>query len=118
MIALLKNNPAALLEILRRLLSTRIARYGEVSALVCEPGSGRIDLTLTLAGEADPVSIALGGCAVYRQGGEAFFRAASVRAGRVWLHNLLIDHPQWLVFPVPEEFGTVLEFLFPPKANP
>lgn len=114
MIALLKNNPAALSEMIRRLLAPHIARYGEMTALECDPASGKIACTLMLSGEREPIGVTLEGCGV--TGG--VFGAQNVRCSRVWLQTLLNDHPAWLRFPVSGEAAALLNALFSKKAHP
>ena len=111
MIALLKNNPAALSEMIRRLLAPKIARYGEITSLLCEPDSARIVCALQLKGEKEPLRVELLGCGV-RSG---VFGAAKVRCSRAWLETLLNDHPAWLSFPVGNDLAAVVGALFSKK---
>lgn len=117
MTALLKNNPAALSEMIRRLIAPALIRYGEISALSYAQEAGRIDLTLLLKGEKEPVRVVLEGCGVARTASGFAVTASRARCSRLWLQTLLGDHPDWLSFPLSAEAAAIAASLFPPKGS-
>lgn len=92
----------------RRYVNGLIARYGEVSDLRIDSKAKTVDLTCTLIGEHEPVTVKVEGYRIKKDGERHFVEIQDCSCSRRWLENLLQDHARGRRLELPSWAAAVL----------
>ncbi len=95
----------------KRLLESKLARYGEVLSLSVESKMSRMTLEFLPAGETAPIVISIDEYQVIQSDGGVAIRLQRLSADRVWVANLLKDHVEGLEFPLTGAAAKLVDWL-------
>ncbi len=83
-------------------------RYGRLHDLELDTDNKRIDLTITLSGETDPLHLRIGRYRLSREDGGYRLYLYDIQSSRPWAQALAEDFLQGRALPIPEEYGKIL----------
>ncbi len=83
-------------------------RYGRLHELNLDTQNKRIDLTITLSGETDPLHLLIGRYRLSRADGGYRLYLYEIESSRPWAQALARDFLEGRALPIPEEYGKIL----------
>ncbi|MBV8213300.1 MAG: hypothetical protein JOZ08_08760 [Verrucomicrobia bacterium] len=94
-------------------LNTQFARYGQVLEVKLNTRERCAELSLSLKGEPDPISVNINKYAVIKENGQLWLTIDSktIEASREWLTLVLQDQAGFQRLPIPQKYAWLVTFL-------
>jgi hypothetical protein len=86
-------------------LARELAEYGELTALDINSREKKLELTILLKGETDPVQLHVDRYELVDHQGRASLRVQEVRASRPWLQSLFRNFLVGAAIPIPAQYA-------------
>ena len=94
-------------------LNLQIARYGQVLDLKLNTREQSVQLSISLKGEPDPVTVNIGKYSLIKENDQLWLTVDSrtIEASREWLTLVLQDQAGRQRLPIPQKYAWLVEFL-------
>jgi len=100
-------------ERIKQELNLQLARYGEVLDVKLNTREQSVQLSLSLKGEPEPVTVNIGKYSFLRENGQLWLNidSGTIDASKEWLALVLQDQVGRQRLPIPQKYAWLVEFL-------
>ena len=94
-------------------LNIQFARYGKVLDVKLNTREQRVQLSLSLKGEPEPITVNIGKYSLIKENGQLWLTVdrQTIETSREWLSLVLQDQVGRQRLPIPQKYAWVVEFL-------